>query len=421
MRYFILISSLILILATSTQADYAEQMVYVPPGTFMMGDGEATCGSQEHEVTLTRGFYLGQHEVTNQEYLEALQWAYDHEYVQATTFTVSDKLDESTERLLDLSHACSEIQFDGAGTFTLRDVGPGIGPDHPVKMVTWFGMVRFCDWLSLQEGLPRAYEHAGDWSCNGKDPYAAEGYRLPTDAEWEYAAQFPDERSFPWGEEIPVCDLANFHPELAGECVGWTVPADGCPEGKSYLSLSNMAGNNDEWCNDWWVCNLGTDPVTDPVGPDTGTLRVFRGGDWWWANEHYVRCASRPNDSSAPPQTCWCNVGFRVAWKAPASEVETEPARGRSRIFLDMLQPNPFTAATRITYTVPGTAPTLLTVYDAAGRRVRTLVNAAQSAGTHSVSWDGTDEAGSPVAAGVYFCHLTVGEQTATRQVQLLR
>ena len=94
---------------------------------------------------------------------------------------------------------------------------------------------------------------------------------------------------------------------------------------------------------------------------------------------------------------------------------------GRSRLSLDVIQPNPFTASTQVTYTLTGRSLTLLTVYDPAGRRVRTLVNAAQPAGTHSVSWDGTDEAGSPVAAGVYFCHLSVGELTATRRVQRLR
>ena len=78
------------------------KLVTVPSGTFTMGDGSGPCGYDKREVTLTRGFYLGQHEVTNQEYLDAVQWAYDSGYVTATTSSVSDAMDGSTVELLDL-------------------------------------------------------------------------------------------------------------------------------------------------------------------------------------------------------------------------------------------------------------------------------------------------------------------------------
>jgi formylglycine-generating enzyme required for sulfatase activity len=424
----ILISSMILVFTTSIPADDAEQMVVVPAGSFIMGDGAAWCGSQEREVTLTRSFYLGQHEVTNQEYLEALQWAFDNGYVVATPNIVRDNLDGWHLALLYLSYDACEIQFDGA-LFSLREAPAaqsayphGYDPsDHPVKTVSWYGSVRYCDWLSLQAGLPRAYEHSGDWSCNGGDPYGAEGYRLPTDAEWEYAAVFSDERIFPWGGEAPVCSLANFNRHPTGQCVGWTAPVGSLPDGNSHLGLSDMAGSVWEFCNDWWVCDLGTDPVTDPTGPNSGTYRVMHGGDWGWADQYHLLCAGRPRDESGGPHSGWNNAGFRVAKTVDTSGIDSETARDRSQLLFDVTQPNPFTQATRITYTIPGSAQTLLTVYDAAGRRIRTLVNAAQHAGTHSVSWDGTDEAGSPVAAGVYFCNLSVGTQTATRQVRLVR
>ena len=96
-------------------------MVVVPAGVFIMGDGAAYCGMDEHEVTLTRGLYLGQHEVTNQEYLEAVQWAYDHGHVNADPTSVWDNLDGSSQQLLDLDDVHCEIQFDGAGSFYLRE------------------------------------------------------------------------------------------------------------------------------------------------------------------------------------------------------------------------------------------------------------------------------------------------------------
>ncbi len=285
--------------------DTAPVMVLVPAGSFIMGDGAALSGRGERNVTLTRDFYLGQYEVTNQEYLDAVQWAHDHDYVTATASSVLDNLDGSTEELLDLDGDC-EIAFSG-GVFSLRDAGYGINPDHPVVEVTWYGAVRYCDWLSLQEDPPfdRAYEHSEDWSCNGGDPYGAEGYRLPTEAEWEYAAQHDDDRTYPWGSEPPTCGLANYE-----SCVDWTSPVGSYPAGNSALGFSDLAGNVFEWCNDWWVTDLGIASATDPVGPASGPYRLVRGGSWFTDAAH-MRCAYRGGDY--PDASGDYGVGFRVA------------------------------------------------------------------------------------------------------------
>ncbi len=282
--------------------------VSVPAGVFTMGDGTAYCGEQQHQVTLTRAFLLAQHEVTNQEYLEALQWAYDHGYVTATATSVLDNLDGSTQELLDLDGDC-EIAFS-AGTFALRDAGHGINPDHPVLEVTWYGAARYCDWLSLQAGMPRAYQHNGNWACNGGDPYGAVGYRLPTDAEWEYAAQWDDERIYPWGNQSANCSRANYWPSPPDPaCVGWTVPVGSYPSAPAALGLSDMAGNAWEWCNDIWTCNLGTTPVTDPTGPAAGALRVLHSGSWGHFTGE-LRCATRYTDYA---NVSYSTVGLRVA------------------------------------------------------------------------------------------------------------
>ena len=280
------------------------EMVSVPHGAFVMGDGVAQCGIDEHEVTLTHDFYLGQHEVTNQEYMEAVQWAYDKGYVTATSSSVKDALDGSTLELLDLDGSYCEIVFSG-GVFSLRDAGHGINPDHPVVAVTWYGAARYCDWLSLGEGLPRAYQHSGNWSCNYGNPYGAMGYRLPTDAEWEYAAQYDDERIYPWGDAAPSCAWANY----AG-CVGWTSPVGSYPDAPASLGLSDMAGNVSEWCNDWWTCNLGTNPETNPVGPGSGVRRLIRGCSHH-INDTIVRCAYR--SVGGDPEYGSNIHGFRIA------------------------------------------------------------------------------------------------------------
>ena len=288
----------------------APDVLLVPAGTFTMGDGQEGYGGEcEHEVTLTRSFWLGQYEVTNQQYIEAVQWAYDRGFVTATSSSVSDNLDGSTVELVDLDSFYCEIAFSD-GVFSLRDVGHGgDNGSHPMKEVEWYGAARYCDWLSLWAGLPRAYAHSGDWSCNGGYPYGADGYRLPTDAEWEYAAQHDDERIYPWGGESPDCSRANFHDYYgSGQlCVGWTSPVGSWSDGDSELGFSDLAGNVFEWCNDWRVTCLGIQPATDPVGPSAGVYRVARGGDFLASPQH-LRCASRHFDSPAVEF-----MGFRVA------------------------------------------------------------------------------------------------------------
>ena len=297
------------------------EMIRVPAGDFIMGDGIAHCGVDEHEVILTRDFYLGKYEVTNREYLEALQWAYDHGYVIATTSYVRDNLDQCTASLLQMDSENSEIQFDGAGAFYLREAPcswaqeaypGGYDPaDHPVKMLTWYGAARFCDWMSLRDGLPRAYDTPGDgWPCNGGDPYGAEGYRLPTDAEWEYAAQFNDERIHPWGDEEPNCDRVNYAPEFPTIfCVGWTSAVGSYPPAPVSLGLYDMMGNVAECCNDLFVCDLGFVPVIDPVGPETSNLHVSRGSSWM-GGSHHLRCAYRGSIMLENPDF---TVSLRVA------------------------------------------------------------------------------------------------------------
>jgi formylglycine-generating enzyme required for sulfatase activity len=283
--------------------DVAPQSIRVSAGSFTMGDAISYCGQNECEVTLTRDFLLFQHEVTNEEYIEALQWAFDNGYVTVEDNSVLDALDGSTVELVDLLDATCEVAFSDS-SFSLRDVGHGINPDHPMKQVSWYGAVRYCDWLSMQEQLPRAYAHTGDWACNGGDPYGAEGYRLPTDAEWEYAAQYDDERIYPWGNEAYDDTLANYE-----NATGWTTPVGTYPDAPAELGLSDMAGNIMEWCNDWHVCEIATDPVTDPVGPAAGEMRMLRGGAWNGSG-NYLTCAIRRPQY---PTICNRDIGFRAA------------------------------------------------------------------------------------------------------------
>lgn len=278
-------------------------MVLVPAGTFTMGDGVAHCGVDQRQVTLTHGFYLGQYEVTTQEYRDAVQWAYDQGYVTVPSTIVYDNLDGSSALLVGLG--CPSCISFSEGTFVV-DAGK---ENHPMVEVSWYGAAAYCDWVSLQAGLPRAYNHS-TWQCNGGDPYGAQGYRLPTDAEWEYAAQYEDERIYPWGNEAPDCSRANYSPYPAPDCVGWTSPVGSYPAAPAALDLYDMAGNAWEWCNDRWQCELGTTPAADPPGPAIGPSRVRRGGSWYYFDfgSGSLRCANR---NIGHPSSASYGTGFR--------------------------------------------------------------------------------------------------------------
>ncbi len=265
-------------------------LVPLPAGAFIMGSTEDFGALPRKRVTLTHGFLLGSTEVTNDQYLAALNWAYRRGYVAVSRDRIYDRMDGNTgtEAAL-VVMLVSEMEFTGDG-FSLRDYGRGMNPDHPVLGVTWYGAAAYCDWLSLWQGLPRAYDHA-TWVCNRGSPYTAAGYRLPTDAEWEYAAQYDDGRRYPWGSDPPSHDLANY----GGE-VGWTSAVGSYPPEKVIAghALYDMAGNVREPCNDW--SSRDAPASRDPVGPDTGTQKVLRGGSWDITSlnpELYLPCATR--------------------------------------------------------------------------------------------------------------------------------
>lgn len=193
------------------------------------------------------------------------------------------------------------------------------GPLNPVERVSWFDAVAFCNALSLRDGLKPAYLIDGakvTW-----DPDAP-GWRLPTEAEYEWAARGG---ALSRGTAFPGSDAA--------EAVAWgfsnsqkrTHVVKELPPNE--LGLYGLAGNVWQWCWDWYVFDRSGLPATDPRGPAAGTARVNRGGAWNEDHPDAFRPYYRADDG---PETTGDNLGFRVARNAPPGAKSSSPAAGSS-------------------------------------------------------------------------------------------
>ncbi|HPE36917.1 MAG TPA: SUMF1/EgtB/PvdO family nonheme iron enzyme, partial [Spirochaetales bacterium] len=253
-----------------------------PAGLFLMGCHPDSLGYEEdefppHQVILTRDFEVAVTELTNAQAVALLQWGYDQGLLICDGLDVRS-VEDVGRRLVNLQVSTCEFQFVD-GTFRLRDVGWGLQPDHPAVGFSWYGAARFCDLMNDYEGLPRSY--GSDWYCNGNDPYGAVGYRLPTEAEWEYACRAnPDVvMSFCGGygsnENCDEPDLDEYgwycgNSEIRPHPVAQLLPNN--------WGLYDMHGNLFEWVNDMSTPRYESVTVYDPVVTITNSNRTTRGG-----------------------------------------------------------------------------------------------------------------------------------------------
>ena len=267
-----------------------EGFVLIEAGTFTMGSPESELGREpnrtnetQHQVTLTNDFFMSDHEVTQAEW-QAL---------------IGNNPSQKNN---------------------------GTCPTCPVEFVNWWEALHYANALSEFDGLTACYVLSG---CNGNEvgadkectgvtlqdgsgntvttPYECEGYRLPTEAEWEYAARAGTTTAFYNGSYSgtsvdPNADAIAWYSANAG---GTTQPVKG--KTQNAWGLYDMSGNVWEWVWDWYADYSGD--ITNPTGPSSGNWRVKRSGGW----DHgvtYVRVAAR-SYNGAGHRINW--MGFRLA------------------------------------------------------------------------------------------------------------
>ncbi|MDR2516605.1 MAG: formylglycine-generating enzyme family protein [Spirochaetaceae bacterium] len=252
--------------------------VLVAGGTFTMGspaeEENRYSDEVEHQVRV-KSFYMGKYEVTQREWEE----------VMGTTLS----------RQRDTAQTAA-----GTSGWSLY----GEGDSYPMYYVNWLEAVEYCNTRSMNEGLTLVYTIDIDGDSVTRD-WNANGYRLPTEAEWEYAAKGGNSSSsYLYSGSDTVGDVAWYN----GNSEGTTHPVG--TKAPNEAGIYDMSGNVQEWCGDWYgnYGNYGNGVQTDPSGPSSGFGRVLRGGCWRFEARR-VRSAYR---NGLAPSYRRQDLGFRL-------------------------------------------------------------------------------------------------------------
>jgi formylglycine-generating enzyme required for sulfatase activity len=237
-------------------SDFSNNLVFVKGGTFRMGNNNGENDEKPVHTVTVNDFYIGKYEVTQKEW--------------------------------------KDIMGNNPSYFK--------GKNRPVENVSWYDAISFCNKLSEEKGLTKFYTIDG---TNVTMNWGANGYRLPTEAEWEYAArggQLSKGYKYSGSNDIDAVAWYDGNSGNKTHAVGTKQPNE--------LGIYDMSGNVWEWSNDWYSDNYySSSPSNNPQGPSTGSSRVIRGGSWYF-DADYCRATYR---FSVSPGLSYGFIGFRLA------------------------------------------------------------------------------------------------------------
>jgi formylglycine-generating enzyme required for sulfatase activity len=286
----------------------------IPAGEFLMGspDSDASASFDEkpqHRVRISRPFYLGVNEVTVGQFRRV---------VEASGYRTEAEKDGTGS----FGWSVEKPMFEQNPIYTWRNPGFTQTEEHPVVNVTWNDAIAFCNKLSALEGLKPYYPTGSGIPAGG------DGYRLPTEAEWEYACRAGTTTRYQGGDDpLTLLVVANTADATLQAIVPRGIAALKEPDGFAYTApvgqflpnafgLHDMLGNVWEWCYDAYEdLYYARSSAVDPIGPPGGVRRVKRGGGWQ-GNPASARSAIR---SSSLPDRRWSLLGFRVARGIPSA------------------------------------------------------------------------------------------------------
>lgn len=287
------------------------QLLLIPPGEFLMGSPSDEFGrfddEKPHWVTLTTGFYMGAFEVTRGQFAQ---------FVEETDYVTKVERSGEGARAL-LLNSEGKYRWQQKSEYSWQNVEFEQDANHPVVNIHWQDAVAFCNWLSRKDGLPEYYEidEQGTTRALGNT-----GYRLPTEAEWEYACRAGTATRYSFGDDQgDLKEYGNTEDDDTRATYNWPEDeysmsgVDGyintAPAGSykpNAFGLFDMHGNVWEYCWDYFD-DYPDDEVTDPSGAE-GTDTVIRGGSWYGSSRD-SRSAMRYSDETNSPNS---HLGFRV-------------------------------------------------------------------------------------------------------------
>ena len=253
-----------------------------PNGFVAVPAGTAAGGTP----TITEPFYISTYEVTNDQMRQVMQWAYDQGGLITATASTVQNAQGGSQELLDLDDSACQVSFS-SGTFSV-DSGKG---GYPCVEVTWYGAAAYCNYLSTKEGRAPSY-NLSTWDLVS----GADGYRLPSEAEWEYSARGgKDGNDTLYSGSDTIGDMAWYteNSNAPGNSGFWdgkgTLPVG--TKAANELGTYDMSGNVWEWCHDWYADGSG----------------VLRGGGW--SGSSFFCRVSHP--LSIMPRLSYYYLGFR--------------------------------------------------------------------------------------------------------------